>query len=216
MPPVDDNAERSSELAPVMISALEHYSYCPRQCALIHLDQSFDENTYTLRGRFSHERVDDPDTETRPDIRREYALPLWSDKLGLFGRADMVEFTDEGIYPVEHKVGKKRRWGHEAIQLCAQALCLEEMTGQPVERGAVYYRGSHARREVEFDPALRQIVVETTQAVRDMLAGTELPTPVNDARCRHCSLIDTCMPDISANVDIDGDWMERVFTPWEG
>ncbi len=216
MPPVDDNAERSMELVPVMISALEHYSYCPRQCALIHLDQSFEENTYTLRGNIAHERVDDPDTEIRPEIRREYALPIWSDRLGLYGRADMVKFTAAGVYPVEHKVGKKRRWGHETLQLCAQGLCLEEMTGKPVERGAIYYHGSRARREVTFDDALRQLVIDTTQAVRDTLAGTELPAPVNDARCRHCSLIDTCMPTVSVNAALEDDWLERVFSIREG
>lgn len=216
MPPVDDNAERSSELAPVMISALEHHSYCPRQCALIHMDQSYDENSYTLRGSFAHERVDDPETENRPDVRREYALPIWSDRLGLYGRADMVEFTTGSIYPVEHKVGKKRRWGHEAIQLCAQGMCLEEMTGQRVERGAIYYHGSRARREIIFDDALRRLVAETTQAVRETLAGAVLPAPVNDARCRHCSLIDTCMPAVSANEVLEGNWLEQVFSIREG
>lgn len=216
MPPVDDNAEGAAELAPVMISALEHYSYCPRQCALIHLDQSFDENVHTLRGSYAHERVDDPVSESRPDVRREYALPLWSDCLGLVGRADMVEFTEEGIYPVEHKVGKKRRWGHEAIQLCAQALCLEEMTGQPVERGAIYYHGSRGRREIIFDEGLRELVVQTVQAVREMLQGDELPPPVNDKRCGQCSLIDTCMPAVSMNADREERWLDDLFAVREG
>lgn len=193
--------ELDPDLEPVMISALEHYSYCPRQCALIHMDQVYDENTFTLRGSYNHERVDRSEVETRPDIRREYAMPLWSQRLGLVGRADLVEFTEDGPYPVEHKSGRRRQWGHEAIQLCAQALCLEEMLATPVPRGAIYYRGSRNRREIELDEALRRTVEQMTSAVRAMLAGTTLPAPVHDQRCRHCSLIDSCMPGVSRNTE---------------
>jgi len=183
-------------LEPVMISALEHYSYCPRQCALIHLEQTFTENVYTMRGQHSHERVDRTDAERRPTIHREYALPLWSDRLGLTGRADLVEFTTDGPYPVEYKSGKKRAWGHEAIQLCAQAMCLEEMLDCAIPRGAIFYQGSRRRREVEFDAVLRAVVEETTRAVRHMLASDVLPPAIADARCVHCSLAETCMPGV--------------------
>lgn len=200
----------SDALEPVMISALEHYSYCPRQCALIHVEQTFTENVFTIRGRHTHERVDDPEAERRPGIHREYALPLWSERLGLTGRADLVEFTPEGPFPVEYKSGKQRQWGHEAIQLCAQALCLEEMTGQPVPRGAIYYRASRKRREVAFDDALRRIVEETTLAVREMLARGAVPGPSFDARCTHCSLIDTCLPEVERHAPRPG-WLTDLF-----
>ncbi len=199
-------------LEPVMISALEHYSYCPRQCALIHLDQSWDDNSFTVRGTQRHERVDRPETEQRPDIRRAWAVPLWSERLGLVGRADLVEFHPAGPYPVEHKSSKQRKWVHEALQLGAQALCLEEMTGEPVPAGAIFYHGSRARREIQIDAELRAQVVATIAAVRAQLAGARLPPPVNDARCRHCSLNDICMPAISGNRASEQALLARLFT----
>jgi CRISPR-associated exonuclease Cas4 len=182
----------------VMISALEHYSYCPRQCALIHLEQTFDENIYTVKGHLLHERVDEPGSEVQSGVRVERALPLWSKQLGVVGKADVVEFHDETPYPVEYKSGPRRKWGHDDLQLCAQAMCLEEMTGQAVPRGAIYHHGSRRRREVVFDESLRQRVVETVNAVRHMLASETLPPAVNDARCEHCSLKESCLPSVVA------------------
>jgi CRISPR-associated exonuclease Cas4 len=131
--------EQEEGAEPVMISALEHYSYCPRQCALIHIEQTFDENIYTLRGHLAHERVDQTTSRNEDAVRVERGLPLWSKHLGLVGRADVVEFYDENPYPVEYKQGQRRDWQFEAIQLCAQALCLEEMFGLAVPKGAIYY-----------------------------------------------------------------------------
>src|SRR2546430_686008 len=123
----------------VLISALEHWSYCPRQCALIHVEQTFDENLYTLRGRNAHERVDQPEGELREGVRVERAVPLWSDRLGLVGKSDVVEFHGADPFPVEYKHGPRRKKEHDDLQLCAQALCLEEMTGRSVPRGAIYH-----------------------------------------------------------------------------
>ena len=179
---------------PIMISALEHYSYCPRQCALIHQEQTFDENLYTLRGRAVHAQVDEPEGEVVSGVRVERALPLWSDRLGLVGKADVVEFHGEVPYPVEYKHGPRRQKDHDDLQLCAQALCLEEMTGQPVPKGAIFHHSSRRRREVEFSPQLREQVERSISEVRDMLASNRLPPAVNDARCQHCSLQDSCLP----------------------
>jgi CRISPR-associated exonuclease Cas4 len=206
----DDDQALGSELSeseamePVHISALEHYSYCPRQCALIHIEQTFDENIYTLRGRMLHERVEEAEAETQGAVRIERALPLWSKRLGLIGKADVVEFHPvlrgsgeaggEVPYPVEYKLGPRRSWKHAALQVCAQGLCLEEMTGQTVPRGAIYHHGSRRRTEVSFDAPLRQRVEDTVVAVRHMLAAREVPQPVNDSRCRLCSLRDSCLP----------------------
>jgi CRISPR-associated exonuclease Cas4 len=178
----------------IMISALEHYSYCPRQCALIHVEQTFDENLYTLRGRVVHERVDEPVVEFQEGVRVERALPLWSKRLGLIGKADVVEFHGVTPYPVEYKHGSKREREHDDLQLCAQAICLEEMMAKPVMRGAIYYHSSRRRREVEFASALRNEVEAATAGIRKLLGGRLLPPPVNDNRCRHCSLKDSCMP----------------------
>src|SRR5437016_10838232 len=178
----------------IMISALEHYSYCPRQCALIHVEQTFDENIYTLRGTLAHERVDLSIVRHEDDIRVERGLPLWSRRLGLIGRADVVEFHEETPYPVEYKLGKRREWQYEAIQVCAQALCLEEMFGVVVRQGAIYYCGSRTRREITFDDSLRTVVEQTAVAVRTMLHTLNMPPAANDQRCRHCSLVDSCLP----------------------
>jgi CRISPR-associated exonuclease Cas4 len=178
----------------VMISALEHWAYCPRQCALIHLEQTFDENIYTLRGRLEHERVHEAASETRGDVRIERAVPLWSKRLGLVGKADVVEFHGAAPFPVEYKHGSKRHRSAADIQLCAQALCLEEMTGHPVPKGAVFHHGSRRRREVIFTPDLRREVEEAVAEVRHVLASHTLPPPVNDARCDLCSLKNSCLP----------------------
>jgi len=178
----------------IMISALEHYSYCPRQCALIHVEQVFEENIYTVQGHMLHERVDESAEEIRQDMRIERGLPLWSKRLGLVGRADVVEFRGDVPYPIEYKRGPRRQWGHDDLQLCAQALCLEEMTRHKVPRGAIYYHGARRRKEVVCDAALRQRVVETVVAIRQMLATGILPPAVNDARCQHCSLKESCLP----------------------
>uniref|UniRef100_A0A831TH32 CRISPR-associated exonuclease Cas4 n=1 Tax=Thermorudis peleae TaxID=1382356 RepID=A0A831TH32_9BACT len=178
----------------IPISALQHFVYCPRQCALIHLEQAWEENVFTLRGRRAHQSLDIPDGMIREGVRVEYAVPLWSDTLGLTGRADVVEFPDGVPYPVEHKVGPRRASRADEVQLCAQALCLEEMLGIAVPRGALFYRASRRRREVQFTPELRQLVYEVVEAVRALLSQTSLPPPVADERCPDCSLIEICQP----------------------
>jgi len=180
----------------VIVSALEHYSYCPRQCGLILLEEVFDENVYTLRGKHSHEAVHTPSTIIQHGVRIERALPIWSDRLGISGIADAVEFHSDGrVYPVEWKFSARRRHRHDNIQLCAQALCLEEMLGIPVPRGAVYSRQSGRRREVHFTPQLRHETEAVIQEIRNMLRTKQLPPPVNDERCPNCSLIDACQPE---------------------
>ena len=196
----------------VMISALEHYSYCPRQFALIHQEQTFDENLYTLRGRAVHRQVDEPEHTVEEGVRVERALSLWSATLGLIGRADVVEFHGATPYPVEYKHGPRRQKEHDDLQLCAQALCLEEMTGQDVPQGAIFHHSSRRRRVVQFTPALREKVAQTVTAIRRMLAAASLPAAVNDARCTHCSLQDSCLPSVVAGKARQHDIRETLFT----
>lgn len=185
---------------PIMLSALQHWSYCPRQCALIHVEQAFDENVHTMRGNAVHQRVDEPGFESFEGVRSEHALPVWSERLGLIGKCDIVEFYPDGrIYPVEYKHGKKRAKLHDDLQLAAQAICLEEMTGKPVTHGAIYHHTSRRRREVAITDTLRRQVEETVAAIRVLLASDQLPPPVNDARCKECSLRDICQPQVMAN-----------------
>lgn len=181
---------------PVPLSALQHWAYCPRQCALIHLEQAFDDNIHTARGNAVHKLVDTPGYEIRAGVKVERSLPLWSDRLGLIGTADLVEFHPDGtVFPVEFKHGRKRQKTHDDIQLAAQAMCLEDMLGRPVPLGAIYHASSHRRREVAITPALRELVVQTADAIRAMLSAGTLPAPVFDARCRECSLKDICQPE---------------------
>lgn len=197
----------------VMISALEHWSYCPRQCALIHLEQTYDENLYTLRGNRAHRAADEPGAAATRGVRIVRGMPIWSERLGLTGRADVVEFHDETPYPVEYKAGSSRRWAHEAVQACAQAICLEEMLGIPVPAGAVWYNASRQRREVAFDTPLRALVEEMTAAVRAMMAGSRLPDAPNDQRCPKCSLFDACLPALSARPARLRGMMAELFHP---
>jgi len=189
-------ARRYDDSELVMISALEHWAYCPRQCALIHIDQTFDENLYTLRGRMEHERVHEAGSESQGDVRVERGLALWSRRLGLVGKSDVVEFHGSAPYPIEYKHGRKRQRDPAEIQLCAQAMCLEEMTGQPVPKGAIFHQGSRRRTEITLDENLRRRVEEAVAAVRALLSSQTLPAPVNDARCDLCSLKESCLPEL--------------------
>lgn len=194
-----------------MVSALEHFSYCPRQCALIHVESVFDENLYTLRGRRLHERADSSETSFAEGVRSERSLPLFSERLGLIGKADIVEFDADGTpFPIEYKAGPRKANLHDDVQLCAQALCLEEMLGKKVPKGAVFHKSSQRRREAIFDDDLRKITEEMVSLVRRMLAAEKLPTPVADARCRKCSLFDACMPFTLAGMGGD---VARLFDP---
>ena len=186
-------------LDPIPLSALNHWAYCPRRCGLIHMEGEFTDNVHTARGNAEHEKVDSNHRETHGDRRIETALPVWSDRVGLIGKCDVVEFLADGTpYPVEYKHGPKRKWLNDDIQLAAQAMCLEDMLGRPVPKGAIFHASSHRRREVEITLELKRLVVETADAIRAMLASGKLPPPVNDARCKECSLKDICQPEALA------------------
>jgi CRISPR-associated exonuclease Cas4 len=187
----------------VPLSALQHWHYCPRQCGLIHLEQVFEDNVHTLRGQAVHAKVDQPSVQTAKGVRMERALPLWEDVLGLIGKSDVVEFVADGVpYPVEYKHGSRNKAADIAacddIQLAAQALCLEAMTGKTVNEGALYYATSKRRRVVPITQQLRIKVVETAQAIRQMLSTAQLPVPLQGEqavkRCKGCSLQERCQP----------------------
>lgn len=198
----------------ISLSALEHWSYCPRQCCLIHAEQAFAENIHTLRGQAVHKRADEPGVETRPGLKVARALPLWCDRLGLVGKSDVVEFLPDGTpYPVEYKHGKKREKRHDDIQLAAQALCLEEMTGKGVSAGAIYHATSRRRCEVTITAELRQAVETCVAEVRAALAAPALPRPVNDQRCKECSLLDLCQPAPLAGQDRRRALAAHLFEP---
>jgi CRISPR-associated exonuclease Cas4 len=191
------------EVEQVPLSALQHWHYCPRQCGLIHLEQVFDDNVHTLRGQAVHAKVDQPGVETAKGVRVERALPLWHDAMGLVGKSDVVEFLAGGVpYPVEYKHGSRNKAPDIAacddIQLAAQAMCLQAMTGKPVVEGALYYATSKRRRVVVITAQLRVDVAQAADAIRRMLASGELPAPLQDEqatrRCKACSLLERCQP----------------------
>ena len=197
---------------PIPLSALAHYMYCPRRCALIHVEQTFDENLYTVKGGLLHERVHESGAETEKGVRVARSVPLWSDRLGLIGKADVVEYHGDTPYPVEYKLGPRRDSPHAAVQLCAQALCLEEMTGRKVPTGAIYHHGSRRRREVAIDAALRAETMVCVLEVRELLARGVVPPPANDERCRHCSLRDSCLPRVTGEPERVSALYQSVFT----
>lgn len=187
------------ELVP--LSALQHYVVCPRQCALIHLEDTWIESARTAEGRIQHERVDRGGTEIRDGMRRAYGVPVRSLVLGVAGRADVVEFHPdpgggpERPFPVEHKRGRPKAGDEDRVQLCAQALCLEEMLGVGVPTGALFYGERRRRTDVAFDDALRRRTAEVAAAIHALLADGLTPPPPPDAPCRACSLRSACRPE---------------------
>ena len=191
-------------LEQINVSALNQYAYCPRRFALIYLEGQFEQNIHTQRGNAEHERVDRiSHSTTRSGARVEYALPIWSDTLGLIGKCDVVEFVPDGtVYPVEYKHGPRRAWINDDVQLAAQAMCLEEMLGVAIPVAAIFHAGSKRRREVDIDASLRAAVVDTLTAMRLVLAREKLPPPIEERqRCKQCSLNERCQPD-AARADI--------------
>ncbi|MCF7847859.1 MAG: CRISPR-associated protein Cas4 [Kiritimatiellales bacterium] len=202
-----------SDLLP--LSALQHYIYCPRQCALIHLEQQWTENRFTAEGRVQHDRVDRPEHETRDGIRYEYAVLLRSLELGLIGKADVVEFHLQPVggdfiskisdfkstgkslcvFPVEHKRGRPKPTHCDWVQLCAQALCLEEMLGVVIGEGAIFYGQPRRRQPVEFTSELRAETKRTAALLHQLIqSGTTPPAEYEQKKCDACSLIDICLP----------------------
>ena len=183
----------------IPISALQHYLYCPRQCALIHVEQLWAESRHTAEGRVLHERADKPRAERRRGVRTVTAMPLADAVLGITGIADVVEFHEgpetEQAFPVEYKRGRPKAHRADEVQLCAQALCLEAMLEQSVADGALFYGEMRRRTDVVFDAALRQLTRETIAATRAMLASGTTPTAQYRPKlCDACSLIDLCQP----------------------
>jgi CRISPR-associated exonuclease Cas4 len=208
-----DEASDAADIE-VPISALEHYSYCPRQCGLIHIEQTFEENIFTIKGRLAHERVDAADTEIARGVRVLRSVSLWSERYGLRGKADVVEMRAEGPYPVEYKVGR-RRGRHADLQLCAQALCLEEMLGVPVTAGAVFHHAERRRYGVPIDDELRSTTISAIGSVRDMLRSQQLPAAPNDSRCPSCSLINACLPYVVAETARLRGLQGALFVPYD-
>ena len=193
------------------LSAISHYSFCPRRCALVHSECAWGENYFTTSGKQLHVKVDSGGSESRKDRRFARSLRLFSRELGVSGIADVVEFhrNDEagasvlGLrgrwmpYPVEYKWGTAKNEIPYERQLCAQAICLEEMLHVEISEGALYLGAEKHRRPVMLDEALRKDTRSVCMAIREMLESGETPPAQSAPYCKSCSLVDDCMPSLS-------------------
>jgi CRISPR-associated exonuclease Cas4 len=199
------------EDALIPLSALQHYLFCPRQCALIHVEQLWAEDAATAAGRILHEKVDAGGGETRPGVRVARGLALRSLALGVSGKADAVEFRGKPPipFPVEYKRGKPKAHRADEVQLCAQAICLEEMLGRSVPEGALFYGMPHRRTPIVFDTVLRTLTADIAAGARAMLADGRTPAPRKMPACRRCSLEALCQPDRLEKPPKIARWLER-------
>jgi CRISPR-associated exonuclease Cas4 len=185
----------------IQLSALQHIIFCERQCALIHIEQLWSENVLTAEGKIMHEKVDTANKESRGKIRIEYGVPMRSLRLGLSGKADVVEFHKTGDkwipFPVEYKRGKPKMDDCDKVQLCAQAMCLEEMMDVEIPEGALFYGQTRHRYDVKFDSALRKETEEAAMRLRELIASGITPPPEYSAKCKKCSLVELCLPKVS-------------------
>ena len=198
----------TDEDEPLAISGLQHLAFCPRQWALIHLEQAWVENRLTAEGRLLHERVDLPGQSRRADVRTVRSMWLECRRLRLTGRADVVEFRPEP-YPLEYKRGKRKPNDCDAVQLCAQALCLEEMLGVPIPQGAIFYGNPRRRLEIDFTPQLRVRTEQLAATMHALYRSRITPAAVPGPYCQNCSLIDICLPDATSDAHTAARWLSR-------
>lgn len=216
---------------PLPLSALNDFLFCPRRAGLKFIEGLRGENEHTVIGDLAHANVDFPGYEQRAGWKLLRALPLFSDRLGLSGKADLVEvrYADSEIShlesemphrvlaarPVEYKKGPKRRFDNDEVQLCAQALCLEEMFGLSVPTGAIYHAQSERRTEVVFDDVLRQLTLTAITNLISLISRSEIPPAELKPQCEGCSLHEVCLPELARSGTAWRAAQTRLFTPVE-
>lgn len=183
----------------LLISTIRHYAVCPRQFALIHIEQAWEENQFTAEGRLLHERVDSGEAEQRGQLRYERGVLLQSEHYKIQGKMDLLEIekinSETKYFPVEYKRGKPKVEDWDRIQVCAQALCIEEMRNTIVSEGAIWYWEVRRRENIVIDEALRVTTIAAIKEARALLIAGKTPPPTDDKkRCRACSLVDICEP----------------------
>jgi len=203
------------DIVTLAISAIQHYAYCPRQFALIHLEQAWADNRFTAEGQLLHQRVDGGEPEQRGNIRYERAVLLSSQRLGIHGKMDLLEIDRSQqpaqFIPVEYKRGKAKTQDWDRLQLCAQALCLEEMRDVSITEGALWYWETRRREIVAFDASLRTHTEQVIANAKAVLTSTQTPPPTeHKRRCKACSLIEQCQPDI-ARLDHSAEYVQELF-----
>ncbi|MCZ7537437.1 MAG: CRISPR-associated protein Cas4 [Acidimicrobiia bacterium] len=198
------------DVEPIAISAIEHYVYCARQCGLIHVDGTWSDNRHTVAGERGHRRADTFAARRERGVQVVRAVPLWSERLGLSGRADAVEYhTDGSLVPVEYKIGV--RHGDAAhLQLAAQAMCLEDMHGRSVTRGALWFARPRRRLDVAIDEELRGLAIAVTEQIRVLIEDGVLPGAVDDPRCGECQFLGFCLPEVVRDSQRAQRYMDQV------
>jgi CRISPR-associated exonuclease Cas4 len=210
---IEDTKPQAPELSEALpLSLLNDLLYCPRRAALKAVEGWRAANEHTVRGDILHEHADLPGYEVAKGVTLLRALPVWSDRLGLSGKCDVVEGRPhpqplshpmgeggryQSLVPVEYKKGKRRAFENDDAQLCAQGLCLEEMFGVRVERGAVFHAASKRRREVEFTAELRKLTEEAIAELHGLVASGSVPAAVFKPACEECSLYEICLPQVT-------------------
>lgn len=178
------------------ISALQHLLFCERQCALIHVEQVWADNHLTIQGQHLHKKAHGGKVEKRQGVHVTRGLGLRSLRLGLVGKADVVEIEAGRVTPIEYKRGRPKRNDSDRVQLCAQAICLEEMLVTSIPSGQIFYGQKRRRIDVQFDSRLRQLTETTAQRLHALLATRKTPVARKEPKCDSCSLIEYCMPQV--------------------
>ena len=200
----------------LMLSGIQHYAFCPRQWAMIHIEQQWEENYYTVDGKIMHTNAHDKEfTEKRGDIIITRGLAIHSRELGISGACDVVEFhkQEQGVFlpqyeanympiPVEYKRGKSKEHQADELQLCAQAMCLEEMLVCEIPKGYLYYGETKKRQEVYFTKELREKVIESFARMHELFQKQHTPKGKKTKRCQSCSLKNLCLPVIEKTVSV--------------
>ncbi|AFZ00747.1 CRISPR-associated protein Cas4 [Calothrix sp. PCC 6303] len=184
----------------IPIAALNQYTYCPHRCWRIHCAGEFTDNQYTIEGTSLHDRVHTVGEGNRDEIWQVRAIWLKSEQYKLIGKSDLIELENSGWLPVEYKRGKKGEWDNDELQVCAQALCLEEMTGKHIQTGYVYYAQTHQRQLIEINPELRRQTINTITDVTRLLVTGAMPQAIYSNRCKGCSLYEQCLPKATEKV----------------
>jgi CRISPR-associated exonuclease Cas4 len=178
----------------IPIAALNQYSYCPHRCWRMFCAGEFVENQYTIEGTSLHDRVHTLGEGHREEVRQIRAIYLKSDRYGLVGKADLIEENNGELYPIEYKRGDRGEWDNDELQVCAQALCLEEMTGKIITQGYIFYAQTHQRQLVEIDRELRETAIATIANIQKLFQTGNMPLAVYSKRCQGCSLYRQCLP----------------------
>ncbi len=182
-------------MEPIAISALNHFDYCPRRYYLMFIDNVFTENPYTVEGEILHQKVHERGTSRRGDFVQIRRVLVYSRRLNIIGVADLLEEKAGEIYPVEYKRGRQGNWKNDQLQLCAQALCLEEMLSRSIPYGYIYYASSSRRKKIDFSPSIRESTERTIARVRMLRDSLQRPPAVLTRRCHGCSLYPVCLPE---------------------